>query len=89
FWTGFAPVGYADMTSSERTVNFFMVYLAAPVVILFYICYKIYYRTPFMRSHNMDLHTGVRELNLMELLAEERAEQAKWPKWKKAYKFLC
>jgi len=37
----------------------------------------------------MDLHTGIRELNLAELVAEERAERASWPKWKKAYKFLC
>ena len=42
-----------------------------------------------MRSHNMDLHSGIRELNIAELIAEERAEQANWPKWKKAYKFLC
>ena len=89
FWIGFAPVGYADMTASELVMNFFEVYLAAPVVLLFYFVYKIYYRTPFVRSHNMDLHTGIRELNLPELLAEERAERAAWPKWKKAYKFLC
>lgn len=89
FWTGFAPIGYADMTTSELVENWFEVYLAAPVVLLFYIPYKIWYRTPFVRSHNMDLHTGIRELNLAELLAEERAEKATWPKWKKVYKFFC
>lgn len=89
FWTGFAPVGYADLTAGELVENFFMAYLAAPVVILFYIVYKIYFRTSVARSRKMDLTTGMRELNLAELLAEERAEQANWPKWKKVYKFLC
>jgi amino acid transporter len=89
FWTGFAPAGYKDMSTSELVQNFFSVYLAAPIVIAFYIGYKIYYRTPFMRSHNMDLRTGMRELNIEHLLAEERAERASWPKWKRAYKVLC
>jgi len=89
FWTGFAPIGYADMTASERTVNWFQAYLAAPVILAFYIPYKLWYRTPFVRSRNMDLHTGIRELDLAELLAEERAEKAAWPKWKKVYKVFC
>jgi amino acid transporter len=89
FWTGFAPIGYTEMTASEIAVNFFQVYLAAPIVIAFYLPFKLYYRTPFVRSHNMDLHSGLRELNLSELIAEERAEQATWPMWKKAYKFFC
>lgn len=89
FWTGLAPIGYGGMTSGERTEHWFAVYLAAPIVIAFYLVYKIRYKTPFVRSHNMDLHTGIRELNLAELIAEERAEQAAWPKWKKIYKFFC
>ncbi|GAB7357778.1 hypothetical protein MBLNU459_g0427t1 [Dothideomycetes sp. NU459] len=89
FWTGFAPVGYAENTPAENTEYFFEAYLAAPVIIIFYIVYKAWYRTPFIRSYNMDLHTGRRELNLAELLAEERAEQASWPRWKKIYKWFC
>jgi amino acid transporter len=89
FWTAFAPIGYADMTASEKTINFFQAYLAAPIVIAFYVPYKLIYRTPFVRSFNMDLHSGIRELNLAELIAEERAERASWPAWKKAYKFFC
>ena len=77
------------MSASALTRNFFEAYLAAPIVLAFYIPYKLYYRTPFLRARDMDLQTGVRELNLAELVAEERAEKASWPKWKKAYKFLC
>jgi amino acid transporter len=89
FWTGFAGIGYAKETASERVVDFFKSYLAAPIVIVCYVIYKVLYRTPFIRSHNMDLHSGIRELNLAELIAEERAERAAWPKWKKLYKFFC
>jgi len=89
FWTGFAPIGYAELTPGERTESWFQAYLAMPIVIACYIPYKLIYRTKFIRSHNMDLHSGIRELNLAELIAEERAEQANWPKWKKVYKFFC
>lgn len=78
FWTAMWPIG-----GKPNAESFFMAYLAVPVVIVFYLSYKIYYKTPFVRSKDMDLHTGRRELNLDALLAEERAEQATWPRWKK------
>jgi yeast amino acid transporter len=54
-----------------------------------YVPYKLIYRTSVVRSFNMDLHSGIRELNLQELIAEERAEKAAWPAWKRFYKYLC
>ena len=93
FWTGIAPIPSSDgkyiTGAAARTKNFFAGYLAVPVVLAFYIPYKTYYNTPFVRCKDMDLVTGQRELNLSELLAEEEVEKAAWPKWKKAYKFLC
>lgn len=89
FWTGFAPIGYKDKTSGELVENFFQAYLAAPIVLLFYIPYKLYFKTPFLTVDMMDLKTGRRDLDLGHLLAEERAERASWPVWKKAYKFFC
>lgn len=89
FWTGFAPVGYADMTAGELVENFFMVYLAVPIVILFYVGYKIWMKTSFLRSADMDVTTGRRELDVAELIAEEKAERAAWPAWKRWYKFFC
>ncbi|KAL8740622.1 MAG: hypothetical protein Q9190_006697 [Brigantiaea leucoxantha] len=93
FWTGFAPVQPRDGPriegASALTKNFFQGYLAVPMVLAFYIPYKIYYRTPFMRCRDMDLKSGIRELNLQELVAEEELEKAAWPKWKRAYKFFC
>ncbi|KAL9605114.1 MAG: hypothetical protein Q9219_000048 [cf. Caloplaca sp. 3 TL-2023] len=93
FWTGLSPVkpqyGPAISGASAHLRSFFQAYLAAPFVLVCYVGYKIMYRTPVMRSKDMDLRTGVRELNLGELLAEEELERATWPRWKKAYKFLC
>ena len=89
FWTGFAPVGYASMSASAIAQNFFQAYLAAPIVLIFYITYKIYFKTEVQRTARMDLHTGRRELDISHLVAEERAEIASWPRWKKAYKYFC
>jgi amino acid transporter len=89
FWTAFAPIGYEDKSTRELVQGFFEVYLAFPVVLICYLGYKILYRTPFIRSYNMDLHTGIRELNLAELIADERQDRANWPRWKKVYKFFC
>lgn len=89
FWTAAWPVGYGSETAEELVENFFEIYLAAPVVIICYVVYKIWYRTPIVRSHNMDLHTGIRDLNITELIAEEKLERAAWPRWKKVYKFFC
>ncbi|QIX00093.1 hypothetical protein AMS68_005610 [Peltaster fructicola] len=89
FWTGAWPIDFQDDSASYLVTNFFQAYLAAPVVIAFYIGYKLWVRPPFMRAHNMDLHTGMRDLNIAELIAEERAERAQWPRWKKTYKFCC
>ena len=93
FWTGLSPVkpqyGHSISGVSAHLRSFFQAYLAAPFVLVCYVGYKVIYRTPVMRCKDMDLTTGVRDLNLAELVADEELERASWPKWKKAYKFLC
>ncbi|RAH68970.1 amino acid permease GAP1 [Aspergillus aculeatinus CBS 121060] len=89
FWVGFAPTGYASMSASALVENFFSAYLAAPVVLAFYIPYKLWYKTPFIRAKDMDLQTGRRDLDIQYLIEQEQAEQASWPAWKKVYKFFC
>lgn len=89
FWTGFAPVGYGEMTAGELVENFFKAYLAAPIVVLCYVVFKVVKKTRFKRVHEIDVTSGRRELDLAAILAEERAEQAKWPRWKKVWHFMC
>ena len=89
FWTGFAPIGYGSLSSTERIKNFFEVYLAAPIVIVMYVGFKVWKRTSVLRTSEIDITSGRRELDLARILAEERAVQAMWPWWKKVWKTLC
>lgn len=89
FWTGAWPTEYSNLSAAGQTQNFFLAYLAAPIILIFYTVYKFYYKTKIVRIHDMDLRTGMREINLKEMLAVEREEQANWPAWKKAYKYIC
>jgi amino acid transporter len=89
FWTGFAPVGYASDSTSTLVINFFQAYLAAPIVVIFYLFYKIRWRTKIVPIRDIDLQTGRRELDIRALLKEERLERKKWPKWKVFYRFFC
>ncbi|KAG0646761.1 General amino-acid permease GAP2 [Hyphodiscus hymeniophilus] len=91
FWTAAWPIGYNEEypTADLRVQNFFLAYLAFPVVVAFYIPYKIYYRTPFMKTSDMDLQTGRRELDTAALIEADRVERMQMPKWKRIYKIFC
>ena len=89
FWTGFAPIGYADMSATERTTTWFEYNLSIPVILAFYLPWKFIKKTKFKRSNEIDLTSGRRDLDLATILAEERAIQARWPWWKKAYHIVC
>lgn len=89
FFVAVWPIGYKEMNASQIAQSFFLEYLAVPVVITFYLGYKLWTRAPFMRCKDMDIRTGMRELNLPGLIAEETAERKAWPRWKKFYKVLC
>lgn len=89
FWTGAWPEGYEDMDTAGQVKDFFLAYLAAPIVIIFYVVYKVRYKTKILHPKDMDLQTGIRELNLKELLTAEREERSTWPAWKRGYKMVC
>ncbi|CAZ79818.1 unnamed protein product [Tuber melanosporum] len=84
FWVAVWPIG-----KEPSARGFFSVYLAVPIVLSFYVPYKFYFKTPFIHSMSMDLVSGRRELDLERILAEERAERASWPAWKRYYKLFC
>lgn len=89
FWVAIWPQGYNTIPRHLRAENFFLMCTAAPVVFIMYLAYKLYYRTCILRVADMDLRTGVRELNLGETLRAEREEMASWPAWKRIYKLVC
>ena len=82
-------MGHASMTAAEQVENWFEAYLAAPIVIIMFLAFKIIKKTRFRRLSEIDIDSGKRELDLPAILAEERAEQAKWPMWKKIWKTIC
>ena len=84
FYTAVFPV-----KGSPNAEAFFQAYLAAPILILFYVVWKVLKRTPFQRPSTIDLVTGRRLLDTKELIAEEKAERAAWPVWKRLYFSLC
>lgn len=89
FWIGAWPVGYTSKSPTDLAKSFFLVYLAAPVVALFYFGHYFWHRTSFVRLADMDLDTGRRDFNLPILIAQEKEERDNWPAWKKVYKYLC
>ncbi|UJR11398.1 hypothetical protein I4U23_015578 [Adineta vaga] len=72
--------------SAER---FFQAYLAAPVILLLYVTWKLWKRSPFMRPNTIDLTTGRRLLDSQQLIDEEKAERMTRPRWKRIYYTLC
>ncbi|KAI0437803.1 putative amino acid permease [Xylaria telfairii] len=89
FWIGAWPVGYDKKSSVALAKSFFLVYLAAPVVIIFFLGHYLWHRTSFIRIEEMDVDTGRRDFNLPILITQESEEKKSWPAWKKLYKYLC
>ncbi|KAF7196573.1 putative amino-acid permease P7G5.06 [Pseudocercospora fuligena] len=81
FYVALWPIG-----GSPNAEDFFESYLAAPLILSMYICWKVYRKDwkLFIRAAEMDVTTGMRH-NLAELreMAEERQRSlglASWPK---------
>ena len=78
------PIGEAEMSSSERAVNFFQSFLAAPIMILFYIIgWFVVPGAGWIPMSQIDCTTGRREAPSLEELRQERAEIAAKPFWKR------
>ena len=87
FYVALFPIG-----GSPNAMNFFEAYLAAPVVIAFFIGYKLFYRqwNLGVKLRDIDIDEGRREVDLDAFrreMDEERAEKMAWPWWKKTWDF--
>ena len=89
FWIGVSPFNAAQLTTKGVVQHFFRKWLGAPVVLAFFLAHKLYYRTGYVRTRDMDVDTGRREFNLPILIAQEKEERAAWPRWKVFYKLIC
>ena len=91
FWTGFSPVGYASMTTNELVINLFQVYLAAPIIVISGVGYKLWFKTHFVKTADIDITTGIRESeeDLAALKESDRAIQRGRVWWKRIYYVFC
>jgi amino acid transporter len=91
FWIGFSPQGYASMTTRELVINFFEVYLAAPIILVSGVVYKVWFKTRWVRIREIDLVTGRKdsEEEVVRLKVMDRMERGGWRWWHKVYNYLC
>ncbi|RAL59412.1 hypothetical protein DID88_006786 [Monilinia fructigena] len=87
FYVALFPIG-----GKPDAEAFFQAYLAAPVVILFFVGYKVYYKewSWGVDLGQIDVDEGRREIDLVafrEELDEERRIKAGWPWWKRQWDF--
>ncbi|GAB0134187.1 Amino-acid permease inda1 [Epichloe bromicola] len=73
-----APPGKEGMGTAE---SFFQQYLAAPVILFFWIVGYAWKREGWIRTHQIDVDTGRREVDWDEINAY-RARIASYPKWR-------
>jgi amino acid transporter len=78
FYTAVSPIG----TKTGTAEQFFSSYLALFVVAAFWICGYFWKRTGWLRTSQMDVDTGRRELD-WDLINREREEIKSWPAWKR------
>ena len=88
-WVAIDPVGGSTDTAAQIATNFFAAYLAAPVVLLFFLGYKLWYRTSMVKIKDIDLQTGRHEADSALWRDKRREERSQWPRWKKVYKTMC
>lgn len=80
FYVALFPIG-----GEPNANSFFQAYLAFPIVIAFYLFWKVFKRTRWVRSSEVDLVSGRREINLKAILEKEREERSHWGPMKKYF----
>jgi amino acid transporter len=73
FYTAISPIG-SNVGTAE---SFFKSYLAAPVVLFFWVIGYFWKRKAWLRTSEMDVDTGRRELD-WDYINAQRAEEASW-----------
>jgi amino acid transporter len=82
FYTAISPIGVVGKTGTAS--DFFSAYLAFFVVCAFWIAGYFWKKEGWLRTAQMDVDTGRRELD-WDLINAERAEMKTWPAWKRVF----
>jgi amino acid transporter len=69
------------MTTGELVVDFFEAYLAAPIIVVSYVGYKVWFRTKFVKISQIDLKTWTRDNqdDFVALKEMDGVEHAEYP----------
>lgn len=81
FFVAICPPG---VDGYNDAAGFFKAYLALPVVMFFWLCGWLWKREGWLRTSQMDVDTGRRELD-WDTINAYRAEVAAMPSWKRIY----
>ncbi|PBP27594.1 amino-acid permease inda1 [Diplocarpon rosae] len=79
FYSALCPVGVSGIGTAQ---DFFMSYLALPVVLLFWAIGYLWKRQGWLRTSQIDVDTGRREHN-WEVIRAHRAKIAALPRWRR------
>jgi amino acid transporter len=92
-WVAISPLplkGGEERSVSDSAQHFFVQCLAIPVVLVFWLGHKLWYRTSFVRVEEMDIDTGRRDFGRLGIIkAQEAEERQSWPRWKRVYRVIC
>ncbi|CAO1626206.1 unnamed protein product [Parajaminaea phylloscopi] len=89
FYKSAFPIHEGSMTSQERAKYFFQSYIAAPIVLLFFVIGWFCIPSPgWVPLSAIDIQTGRKDGPSLETLRAERAEMARMPMWRKVKHFL-
>ena len=88
-WVAVDPAGEPAHSSGKRVSNFFAAYLAMPVVIVFYVFYKIWFRPKWVKYQDVDLVVGRNDFESEVVRRQWKEDKSEWPTWKRVYKTLC
>jgi amino acid transporter len=77
-----AIIAGPDVKGMGTAESFFKQFLAAPVVLAFWIIGWLWKREPFLRTKDIDVDTGLREIDWEEV-RRHREEVAAMPAWRR------
>ncbi|KAL4950786.1 amino acid permease/ SLC12A domain-containing protein [Aspergillus filifer] len=87
FFVAVAPPGGGPNGTYNDAKGFFKSYLALPVVLFFWACGYLWKREGWLRTDQIDIDTGRRELD-WEVIHAERARIAAMPAWRRALNII-
>jgi amino acid transporter len=89
-WMAFSPIdAEKNSTTADVVQNVFLQAMAIPIVVVFYLGHKIWYRTGFVSLDEIDITTGRRYYRVHLMSDQEREARMAWPLWKKIYWYFC